>query len=94
MDTEKGAFHIRFFVQNRRTGDKMDIVNVYGAPHNNQKEPFLVQLVHIFVLIIFLLSLVGILISLERGVNQIGIKPLNKWSHLFNAIIEHWELRD
>jgi hypothetical protein len=69
------------------------VVNVYGAPNAKDKEKFLVDLVHVFSHRMCLL--VGGDFNLITKVSEWN-KPmaLSKWTRLFNAIIEHGELKE
>lgn len=88
--SKKGCHHIRFLVQDRTSGEKMNIVNVYGAPHNKDKEYFLIELVHICNSNAFPIIIGGDFNIIRKRGESNRNKPLNKWSHLFNAIIENW----
>lgn len=94
VDSEKGSHHIRFLVRDKGNGEHLNIVNVYGAPHNKDKEYFLVELVHIFDVNSFPIIIGGDFNIIRKRGESNRNKPLNKWSHLFTAIIENWEMKE
>ena len=94
LDSEKGCHHIRFLVRDRKNGEKLNIVNVYGASHNKDKEYFLVELVHICNSNTFPIIVGGDFNIIRKRGESNRNKPLNKWSTLFNAIIENWKIKE
>lgn len=93
-ECNRDKFYIHMLVRNRVSGFKWNLVNVYGAAHEKDKEEFLVELsevlginAHPFV--------VGGDFNLIRKIDERNKqKASNKWSFLFNGIIENWSLRD
>ena len=82
-------------MQNKSNGLRWNIVNIYGAPHNRDKENFLVELVHVFQNRNGLPLICGGDFNLIRKISECNKdNVLNKWSKLFNAVIEHWEMQE
>lgn len=72
----------------------MHLVNVHGAPHNRDKEYFLVELVHIFYFNDFPITIGGDFNIDRKRCESNRNRPRNKWSRLLNAIIGNWELKE
>ena len=95
INSECGKFYIKVEVQNVSGGVNWSIVNIYGAPHNRDKEEFLVELVHIFHNRSGLPLIVGGDFNLIRKGSECNKEiVLNRWCKLFNAVIENWELKE
>ena len=95
VESEVGVFFIKVVVQDKKSGVRWNLVNIYGAPHNRDKENFLVELVHIFQNRNGLPLVVGGDFNLIRSMDECNkVLALNKWSRLFNAIIENWEIKE
>lgn len=93
-DCNGGAFYIHMTVKLRTTGFTWNLVNIYGASHENDKEIFLIELSQVFGMNSHPF-LVGGDFNLIRKVEEINkYKDSSKWSFLCNGIIEHWGLTE
>ena len=72
----------------------LNIVNIYGAAHAKDKQGFFIELVLVLGCNKFLF-LVGSDFNIIRKFSECNkSRRLPKWSLLFNAIIENWELKE
>ena len=94
LSSEIGRFYALFCVKERSSGFVCNIVTVYGAPHAKDKVAFLVELVHIFSSSNVPLLVGGDFNLIRRSNESSKQRRISKWSRLFNAIIENWNMKD
>ena len=81
-------------VMDKITQFKWDLVNIYGAANAKDKSDFLVEFVHILNLNQLPILIGGDFNIIRRMSDRNKVKKLSKWSNIFNAIIEHWGLKE
>lgn len=93
-DCDKGDYHIRMVVYDRKNDFKWNLVIIYGAAHDKDKDKFLVELVHVLGFNRLPIVVGGDFNIIRKVFERNTPKKPSKWTALFNGIIEHWVLQE
>lgn len=94
LAVSKGDFHVKIELQDMQTNFCWDLIAVYGAAQNAHKDRFLTELANIIQKQMKPLVMGGDfnIIRKESDKNKAG--GYNRWSFIFNAVIEQANLRE